>query len=76
MYTNSLKKAAGLAAVVTQLTLMVVGGLWLGKLFDQRVGVEPVGLMTGVFVGFGLGMWLLIRKVSPPTAHSDHDADA
>lgn len=76
MYTSSLKKAVGLAAAVTQLTLMVIGGLWAGKWLDQYFGMEPIGLMSGVFVGFGLGMYRLIRQVSPPNEGSGHDADA
>ena len=62
--------------MVTQLTLMVLGGLWLGKQMDQRLDSEPLGLMFGVFLGFGLGMWRLIRQVSPPDVRMDHDPDA
>ena len=76
MYTSSLKKAVGLAALVTQLTLMVVGGLLAGKWLDQRFGVEPIGLMSGVFVGFGLGMYRLARMVSLMDEGSRHDTDA
>ena len=76
MDSSSLKKAAGLAATVTQLTLLVVGGLWCGKQLDANVGTEPLGLMVGVFVGFGLGMWMLIRQVSMAGAERRDGTDA
>ena len=62
---SSLRKAAVLAALVTQLVFMVLAGLWIGTQADTRLGTDPIGLATGVFAGFGAGMWRLIQHVTP-----------
>lgn len=37
----------------------VCGGIGYG--FDLLTGLSPLGLLVGLFIGFGCGMWLVVR---------------
>ncbi len=45
------------------LTLCILGGYWL----DRKIGTSPLLLILGVLVGFGTGLYSLMRKfpISP-----------
>jgi len=39
---------------------------WLGSLLDGKLESRPWFLLAGVFAGFGLGLYNMIRKFLPP----------
>lgn len=41
------------------MVLGVVGGRWA----DEKLGTSPACLLTGVALGFGCGLYLLVRGV-------------
>lgn len=43
------------------LAVFALGGWWL----DAKLGSSPWLLLTGVFAGFGLGLYSMLLKLSP-----------
>jgi ATP synthase protein I len=51
--------------------LFALGGWWL----DKRLGTTPWFLILGVFLGFGGGLYSLVKKVPGATGGTEkHDA--
>lgn len=38
--------------------------LFIGRWLDERLGTEPYLLMLGVFTGFGLSFYVILRRLS------------
>ena len=56
---------AQLAGIGLQFGIVLVAFLFAGKWLDDRLGTEPWLLMAGVFVGFGLSvLWMYRRLVA------------
>lgn len=51
-----------------ELAVSMVLGVLAGRWADARLGTAPVMLLVGVAVGFGAGLYLLVRgaKQAPP----------
>ena len=57
-----------ITAVALEMSLPALAGNWL----DQRLGTRVVFLILGAVLGFGTGLWHLIRltaKTGPDNAH-------
>lgn len=54
---------AQLAGIGIQFAVVLVAFLFLGKWLDDRLGTEPWLLMAGVFVGFGLSVFWMYRRL-------------
>lgn len=56
--------------------LEIAIGVYLGYLagdwFDRRYHTTPWGLFGGVFLGFGAGMYLLIKEAFAQNKHDGH----
>ena len=63
------------ASVGTQFaaTLAVFGGI--GWWLDERFGSTPWLLLCGVFLGFGLGLYSMVLKLSPDEARKPSNGD-
>ncbi|MBW3571836.1 MAG: AtpZ/AtpI family protein [Gemmatimonadetes bacterium] len=44
--------------------MVLVAFLFAGKWLDDRLGTEPWLLMAGVFVGFGLSVYWMYRRLT------------
>lgn len=44
-----------------QLAISVVGGLWLGKIFDQKFGTSPVFFFIGISLGTAAGFYGMVK---------------
>ena len=61
------------------LTLCILGGFWL----DRKLGTSPLLLVAGVLMGFGVGLYSLMkkfpiskrRKAIPPSTQDDPPAE-
>jgi ATP synthase protein I len=58
--------AAEFAGVGIQMAVSIVLFLFVGKWLDARLGTAPWLLLLGVFGGFGLSLYSIIRRLSPP----------
>jgi ATP synthase protein I len=54
---------AQLAGIGIQFGVVLVVFLFAGKWLDDRLGTEPWLLMAGVFVGFGLSVLWMYRRL-------------
>lgn len=54
---------ADLAGIGVQFVAVLLLFLFAGKWLDQRLGTSPWLLMLGVFVGFGLSLLYIYRKL-------------
>lgn len=54
---------AQLAGIGIQFGVVLVAFLFAGKWLDDRLGTEPWLLMAGVFVGFGLSVLWMYRRL-------------
>lgn len=54
---------AQLAGIGIQFAVVLVAFLFAGKWLDDRLGTEPWLLMAGVFVGFGLSVFWMYRRL-------------
>ncbi|HYR11230.1 MAG TPA: AtpZ/AtpI family protein [Longimicrobium sp.] len=54
---------AQLAGIGLQFGIVLVAFLFAGKWLDDRLGTEPWLLMAGVFVGFGLSVLWMYRRL-------------
>ena len=52
-----------LAGIGIQFTVVLLAFLFGGKWLDDRLGTEPWLLMGGVFVGFGLSLLWMLRRL-------------
>lgn len=53
-------------AVFTKLLLILIGA-WLGSRLDRAWGCSPLGMMIGLVVGAGLGLWFVIHVANQRT---------
>jgi F0F1-type ATP synthase assembly protein I len=37
-----------------------------GRWLDGRIGTSPLALLVGVFLGFGLGLYSMVKKLPTP----------
>ena len=59
---NSIYASLGIyGACGFQLAISVVAGLLLGGWIDKKCGVSPIFAMIGLILGFGGGLWNLVR---------------
>ncbi|WP_420126676.1 AtpZ/AtpI family protein [Longimicrobium sp.] len=54
---------AQLAGIGLQFALVLVAFLFAGKWLDERLGTEPWLMMAGVFLGFGLSVFWMYRRL-------------
>jgi ATP synthase protein I len=54
---------AQLAGIGLQFGIVLVAFLFAGKWLDDRLGTEPWLMMAGVFVGFGLSVLWMYRRL-------------
>lgn len=45
------------------LLVMILAGLYLGHLADDRLATAPLGLAAGGIVGAGVGIWSVITQI-------------
>lgn len=72
-----LRQALTAAAMVFELTLLTLAGLWLGSWLDSRLGTEPwffflgtlMGLLTGIF-----GVFQVVAKLQSDDEDQDPPA--
>lgn len=53
-----------------QFAASIIAFAALGWFIDRKLGSMPWLLIVGVFVGFGAGMYSLLKKIGPPTGGS------
>ncbi len=59
-------KAMGLVGVIgVELAVLVLAGIWLGKTVDSILQTSPVFIIIGIFSGFAVGIWSIIKIVKP-----------
>ncbi len=56
--------AADMAGIGVQFVAVLLVFLFLGKWLDERLGTSPWLLMIGVFLGFGLSLLYIYRRLS------------
>ena len=54
---------AQLAGIGLQFAIVLVAFLFAGNWVDGRLGTAPWGLMAGVFLGFGLSVFWMYRRL-------------
>lgn len=55
--TNSPWQAVGLVGTLgVEITLVLIAGIWAGKAFDRAYGMDPLGLVIGIFGGLIVGI--------------------
>jgi F0F1-type ATP synthase assembly protein I len=47
----------------------------LGRWLDQRLGASPACLLVGVFLGFGLGLYSIVKKLPSSSRSSPRAKD-
>jgi F0F1-type ATP synthase assembly protein I len=57
-------RPADLAGIGVQFVAVLLVFLFLGKWLDERLGTSPWLLMIGVFLGFGLSLLYIYRKLA------------
>jgi F0F1-type ATP synthase assembly protein I len=57
-------RPADLAGIGVQFIVVLLAFLYLGKWLDARLGTSPWFLMLGVFLGFGLSLLYIYRKLA------------
>jgi F0F1-type ATP synthase assembly protein I len=57
-------RPADLAGIGVQFVAVLLLFLFLGKWLDERLGTSPWLLMIGVFLGFGLSLLYIYRKLA------------
>lgn len=62
------------AATVTELTLMILAGLWLGSWLDGRLGTGPWLFFLGTLMGLIAGMLRLFQGLAKLQS-DDEDQD-
>ena len=60
---DSLRRAFQAAAIVSELALWVVVGLWLGSQADRLLATDPWFLFLGVLIGFAGGLFRLFQGI-------------
>lgn len=68
--SNDLFRFAGLGTQFAA-TLGVFGGL--GWWLDTKLGSSPWLLIIGIFAGFGLGLYSMIKKLGPSASRGAHE---
>lgn len=59
------------SGVGMQLAISVVGGLWLGKIFDQKYGTAPWCLFVGIIAGTAAGFYNMVRILNAQKERRD-----
>ena len=54
---------AQLAGIGLQFAIVLVAFLFAGKWLDEKLGTDPWLLMAGVFLGFGLSVFWMYRRL-------------
>ncbi|HEX8212813.1 MAG TPA: AtpZ/AtpI family protein [Longimicrobium sp.] len=55
---------ADMAGIGVQFVAVLLAFLFLGKWLDERLGTSPWLLMIGVFLGFGLSLLYIYRRLA------------
>ncbi|WP_456439544.1 AtpZ/AtpI family protein [Caldithrix abyssi] len=62
---QDIHRAFQIAAPLLSIVYVLMGGVlffgYLGNLLDQKWDSSPFGVVTGVFIGFGLGIYNMIK---------------
>lgn len=56
-------KPADMMGIGVQFVAVLLAFLFLGKWLDERLGTSPWLLMIGVFLGFGLSLLYMYRRL-------------
>ncbi len=51
-------------SLVSEFVIMTLGPGYLGYKLDQRYGWSSWGMLGGILLGMGLGLWMLIRQLN------------
>ncbi len=57
-------KPADMMGIGVQFVAVLLAFLFLGKWLDERLGTSPWLLMIGVFLGFGLSLLYMYRRLA------------
>ncbi|OEF99835.1 hypothetical protein BHF71_01280 [Vulcanibacillus modesticaldus] len=63
--TNPWHAMAVVGVVGTELATLLIIGVWLGRKVDSYFQTSPIFLIIGIFSGFVLGIWFVIRLIKP-----------
>ena len=58
------QRPADMAGIGVQFIVVLLAFLYAGKWLDARLGTSPWLLMLGVFLGFGLSLLYIYRKLA------------
>ncbi|NOX88838.1 MAG: AtpZ/AtpI family protein [Calditrichaeota bacterium] len=62
---KDLHRAFHLAAPYLSIAYVMIGGVlffgYIGNFFDKKWDSSPLGIITGVFLGFGLGLYNMVK---------------
>ncbi|MEB3102523.1 AtpZ/AtpI family protein [Ferviditalea candida] len=62
--SNNPWKAAGFVGFIgLDLSLMMLGGFWLGRNLDNRLNSEPAFLIIGVLTGLIAGVFSIVKMI-------------
>lgn len=70
------RQAATAAARVTQSTLTILAGAFLGAELDRRLETAPWLFLTGLFLGMAAGFLTLLRGLLQQPPSDDDDPPA
>ena len=64
-FAQDIHKAFQVAAPFLSIVYVLIGGVlffgYIGNFLDQKWNTGPLGVVIGVFVGFGLGLYNMIK---------------
>jgi ATP synthase protein I len=52
----------------------VLGGLGLGWVFDRFAGTSPLGMVSGLLIGLGVSVFMIVRQASRMSAKASAEA--
>jgi F0F1-type ATP synthase assembly protein I len=67
------RAAAQAAARVTQLAITVIFGTWAGAKLDGWLDTSPWLLFLGLFGGFAIGLYSMVRGLQELAENDDSD---
>ena len=62
---NPWKAMAVVGVIGIELAVLLLAGIWVGKQLDLYFQTSPTFLILGIFSGFAVGIWSVIKIVKP-----------